>query len=289
MAQAMKQDAPAQNEQGFVTDMSVGEILRRTREHYKQSVEHVEANLRIRAEQIIAIENNDLEKLPAKVYAIGFVRSYSEYLGLDGDKMVDLFKYQSANASIDPVLAFPVGASDSKTPPLWIVGLSLITAIAICLIWWQNHKAERADIETIPPVPAELKAELNIPANPAPPQSQLSNEAFGPKAQASQTPQAPTSANIQKGIILKMTADSWVEIRDANDKVLIARDLKAGDQYFVPDNPSLTMSLGNAGGVSLSVDGIPLAPIGQPAEVVRNLSLDGAQLKARFALDNPAQ
>ena len=60
-----------QNDGTSFTDLPVGEILRRTRVHYKQSVEDIERALRIRASQIKAIETGDLEQLPGRVYAVG--------------------------------------------------------------------------------------------------------------------------------------------------------------------------------------------------------------------------
>lgn len=281
MAQAMHQDTPQHTAS---TDMSVGEILRRTREHYKQSIQEVERNLRIRAEQIQAIEENDVAKLPAKVYAIGFVRSYSEYLGLDGDKMVERFKQQSANIAADPVLNFPVAALDSKAPPIWIVVACLVVLIAISGVWLNGHRTQREAIETIPPVPVELQASTKPASEPA--RAELSNEPFGPSAPQKAVAQAPKAPS-QKGITLKMTDNSWVEIKDASGKTLISRVLESGDQYFVPDNANLTISLGNAGGVSISVDGVQLAPLGAHAQVIRNIPLDGTALKQRFAADIP--
>ena len=79
----------------FHTDMPVGEILRRTRTHYGLNLQQVEQILRIRASNLEALETGDVSQLPGRVYAIGFVRAYAEYLGLDGDKMVHLFKQQS--------------------------------------------------------------------------------------------------------------------------------------------------------------------------------------------------
>ncbi len=69
------------NDKNQAAEIPVGEILRRTRIHYKQSIQDIERALRIRADQIEAIENGSVEKLPGRVYAVGFIRTYSEYLG----------------------------------------------------------------------------------------------------------------------------------------------------------------------------------------------------------------
>src|SRR5690606_13898422 len=97
-------------------DLPVGEILRRGREHYNLSLNDVEAALRIRASQLGAIEQGRLDLLPGRVYAVGFVRAYAEYLGLDGGRIVQLFKAQSGESRKSPELHFPVAASESKVP-----------------------------------------------------------------------------------------------------------------------------------------------------------------------------
>ena len=90
----MTQHAIQQDGDFYRTDMPVGEVLRRAREHYGQSLRDVERNLRIRASQLAHLENGEYSALPGRVYVIGFIRSYSEYLGLNGDEMVNLYKRQ---------------------------------------------------------------------------------------------------------------------------------------------------------------------------------------------------
>src|SRR5688572_20077124 len=113
----MGQPAMTEENPHFQTDLSVGEILRRTRLHYNQTLPDIERALRIRASQLEALENGNYDQLPGRVYVIGFIRSYSEYLGLDGDKMVHLFKTQSGGKVAQPAsLGFQVPASDTKMP-----------------------------------------------------------------------------------------------------------------------------------------------------------------------------
>lgn len=58
--------------------------------------------------------------------------------------------------------------------------------------------------------------------------------------------------------------------------------LRAGDQYFVPDRPELTISIGNAGGVDLVVDGQILKTLGSSGEVVRDMPLNSQELKLKY-------
>ncbi len=88
-------------------------------------------------------------------------------------------------------------------------------------------------------------------------------------------------ANKDARIILRATADSWVQVRDGAQNVLLTRMLRAGDSYQVPDKADLWLLTGNAGGLEILVDGQRVAPLGGAGEVRRDVALDTAALKAR--------
>jgi len=266
----MSEPATEQKSDNF-TDLPVGEILRRTRVHYNRSIEDVESALRIQAKQIQAIETGDLSVLPARVYAIGFVRSYAEYLGLDGEKIVDLFKAQTGHAPAEPKLQFPEAPQTFSTPPLWVFVTIAAILCAILVGFLFNGSKPDIEPEPVPEVPAELTVE-----------ALEEKQATVPEPEPEQQEASQPAAEQPKGIVLKMLSNSWVEIRDQNNRKLISRVLEAGDQYFVPDRLDLSMSIGNAGGVEILVDGIALENIGESGQVLRNIPLNAGALKERF-------
>lgn len=267
-------------------DMSVGDILRRTREHYGYSTHDIENAIRIKAPQIAAIEAGDVENLPARVYAIGFVRAYAEYLRLDGEKIVQMFKEQTAGRNTNPQLDFPVAASDSKMPPPWLVLASVVMAFIVLFVLWSAPQDKSRDlVREIPPVPKELQigfTDIN---------SGFADPALDPLSSAAQSPPQTMEENgaiaeeqAPKGIILSITENSWVKIEDGSGKALVSRVLQAGDEYFVPDRPDLKMSIGNAGGVQIQVDGETLALLGEHGQVRRNIALNAQALKAQYSI-----
>lgn len=151
------------------TDMPVGEVLRRTREYYGLSLEDVEKSLRIRASQLAALEEGRVDQLPGRVYAIGFVRSYAEFLGLDGDKMIHLFKAQAVGGASKPELHFPVPASESKLPHAFILIGSFIAMVGLLMLLTRTEDYEHP--APVPAPPPEITAALGVT---------LSGEPFGP-------------------------------------------------------------------------------------------------------------
>lgn len=265
----------------FHTDMPVGEILRRTRVHYGQTLAQIESILRIRASQLEALELGDVSKLPGRVYAIGFVRSYSEYLGLDGDKMVHLFKEQSVGRKAKPDLSFPVPASESKVPNLAIIGGSLFGFLVLVgfvafLMFPKEGKNE------IPSVPEKLtKTQLSeAPAlvkTDTPPSANAADAAAVASGEDGAAPAAPPSAN---RVVIEIIEASWVQIVDAKGSAIVRQVLKAGDKYLVPDEKGLVMETGNAGGLKITVDGKALPSLGASGQIRRKISLDPDRLTA---------
>lgn len=66
----------------------VGEKLKFARTRKRISLETAEEETKIRAKYLEALENDEYDKFSSQVYAIGFLRRYSEFLGLDPEKII---------------------------------------------------------------------------------------------------------------------------------------------------------------------------------------------------------
>jgi cytoskeleton protein RodZ len=78
-------------------------------------------------------------------------------------------------------------------------------------------------------------------------------------------------------VVIRATADSWVQIRDTDQSTIFIRVLKAGESYRVPDHPGMSLRTGNAGGLEITVDGEPAPSIG-PNGAIRNVPLEPQSL-----------
>ena len=67
----------------------IGNSLREARERQGLGYPEIELATKIRAKYIRALEAEDFTSIPGDAYIRGFLRSYAEYLGLDGDVYVD--------------------------------------------------------------------------------------------------------------------------------------------------------------------------------------------------------
>ncbi len=256
----------------------VGEALRRTRRFYSKSLEDVEKSLRIRASQIDAIERGDMRSLPGRVYAIGFVRTYAEYLEIDGDKVVQLFKAQYMDNRTKADLSFKVPASETKTPPIWLATFLILVAAFGYSVWHTGQKSDRTVVMQVQDVPDEIKEHVNdeILASSI---DVVEEDEISQDAEAPVENMAEEDKPQKTGIILNIVNDCWVEIKDGDGKVIVSNILEKGDQYFVPNSPGLSMSLGNAANVEILVDGRMLKPLGGDGDVRRDIPLNTVYLK----------
>lgn len=86
---------------------SIGECLSRERQSNGKTLIDVSLELKIAPHHLIAIENDSFEALPGRAYAIGFVRSYAAYLGLDAQNLVARLKTEMAGPDVKLPVARP--------------------------------------------------------------------------------------------------------------------------------------------------------------------------------------
>src|SRR5258705_8385798 len=67
---------------------SIGQDLYKARQRSGKTLTDVWRETKIPSHHLIAIETSRFDALPGRVYAVGFVRSYSAYLGLDAETFV---------------------------------------------------------------------------------------------------------------------------------------------------------------------------------------------------------
>jgi cytoskeletal protein RodZ len=144
---------------------AVGATLRAARLRQGEELAEVAAVLRIRAVFLQAIEDGHFEALPGVPYAIGFVRTYSDHLGLDGADMVRRFKSEAAGLERKTNLSFPSPAPEGRVPGTAALLISLVAASVVFGGWYLYQKGTT---RLVPPVP-EVPERLANPAGTVPP------------------------------------------------------------------------------------------------------------------------
>jgi cytoskeleton protein RodZ len=170
---------------------TVGQDLRAARLRKGDDLTSVSRALKIRKDHIEAIEEDNLAGLPGKTYAVGFVRSYSAYLGLNAAQTVERFKAEisgRAEEGITPVTVIDEG-DDRRLPQGWRI---IVGVVVIALGYGGYHllTADRAVTNTpVPPLPVQY-----VPHPAAPPVASPQPQAAVQAAKAPAAPATPAMA-----------------------------------------------------------------------------------------------
>jgi cytoskeleton protein RodZ len=188
----------------------IGNSLREARLRQHLDFPELEQATKIRGKYLRALEDEQFDLLPAQTYVKGFLRSYAEYLGLDGQLYVD--EYNSR---------FVVGEDESPARPrrsappsrgvhvqsrvvlLTLLGIAAVTALVI-VAWTRGEP--------------QSKQPVGLASTPVQP------------VQPVRTPKAPTSS--VRLIVTAKRGNCWLEVHSgaATGRILFQGTLELGQR-----------------------------------------------------------
>lgn len=151
------QDSTTANPQDEpVSTHNVGALLRASRLRIGDELRYVAETLHIRYIFLEAIEDGRYDELPGTAYAIGFIRSYADYLGLDSDEVVRRYKAESTSRGGNADLIFPVPIPESSIPGGAIVFVGIVIALLAYGGWYVSTAKDGFLAGLVSPVPERL-------------------------------------------------------------------------------------------------------------------------------------
>ncbi len=117
---------------------SIGEKLRLAREQHTYTLDQVARDTHVARRFLQALEEEDFSAFPGETYAMGFLRTYAEYLGLDADELIGLF--HNLQIQEQPLPMNELLDTRRHIPPrlLYLGGGAAVVVIAIvALVLWQ--------------------------------------------------------------------------------------------------------------------------------------------------------
>ena len=142
----------------------VGIELKAARERLGTSRAEFASRLRIREPYIGAIEEGRFADLPGPAYAVGFIRSYADSVGLDGEDCISRFKQETAADADHTQLRFPAPEAESRLPGARLLAVSVLLVAGVYGGWYYLSSGDRTELELVPPVPERLLADDGVPA-----------------------------------------------------------------------------------------------------------------------------
>jgi cytoskeleton protein RodZ len=115
----------------------VGADLRAARERLGWTLPAIAAYLRIRLPFLEAIEDGRIGDLPGNAYAVGFLRTYAQALGLEPDEVARRFKAEAADVNRKTELAFPAPVPERGIPAGAVVLVGVVIAVGAYIGWYR--------------------------------------------------------------------------------------------------------------------------------------------------------
>jgi cytoskeleton protein RodZ len=118
---------------------SIGETLREARMRQRLDITDVEAQTKIRAKYLRALENEDFGMLPGPTFVKSFLRTYAEFLGLDPHLLVEEYRVRHDprdESELTPFARPPRGRQRRRPPrrPAWLPVVAAVVAILALLL-----------------------------------------------------------------------------------------------------------------------------------------------------------
>lgn len=277
---------------------TVGQDLREARLRRGDDLATVSRVLRIRKDHLEALEEDRLEALPGRTYAIGFVRSYADYLGLDAPACVERFKTENAGRSdgSPQVGVAPPDPDERRLPHGWIVMVIVVLGIVLYGGYYLARSADTLLKQPVAPVPARIASppvnNLSHAAivHRAPPVAAAPLPGTGMPAVPNANQTTTASAGVQPAtlppgqvfgqqnrgarVVLLVRAVTHVLVQGPGGRVYINRVLHPGDSYRVPDVVGLTLTTPDGGAIGLELDGQEMGTAGRRGQITEALSLN---------------
>jgi cytoskeleton protein RodZ len=245
---------------------SFGENLRRERELRGVDLREVADATKISIRFLQALEQDRVDILPGGIFPKAFVRQYARHLGLDADRLVAEFVYAHGGDPVPPRGTRSPVRVDEGGLPRGVVFLAVMLGL-LGLVGW---KLRGQAIRVTNPAPPSIAA---------PPATTFAHDRVYPAPSgASDAPANPG------GLVLTLAArrNSWVEAK-VDGTTVLNRVLKDGELQRLEARQEVVLSVGNAAGVAVTLNGRPLAPLGQDGEVKRNIVINAQTAPALLA------
>lgn len=267
-----------------------GRRLSEARQAQNLAAADVARQLKLSVSQVEALEEGRYHQLPGPIFVRGFIRNYARLVKLDPEALLSAagssLPQQAARPETPPSHDIPFPNAQAPRWPKYAVAAGVIFgALAVYEFAWNEPEGAPARAVAVTPVavPPKPKLEGLPPAQPtgepfvSPPATKAATEAvtipqpLAPvTAAAEPDPQSPPRRG-EKRVRLDFNQESWVEIRDRNERVIFSQLNRPGTTQEVSGLPPLSVVVGNAHGVKMTYGD-------QPVDLARHTKIDVARL-----------
>jgi cytoskeleton protein RodZ len=247
--------------------MSLGSVIRQARIDAGLSIDDLSERTSIRAGLLKEIESDDFTKCGGETYARGHLRNIAPLLKMDAGVLLELYENEQSMQprGIQEMLAennVMTNPVDKKTIS-WktLAGISLATLALLGAVQIIISNSKTTEISS-----PEAVATESATADP----TNTSEAQPTPTATSTPTTVRDTYSS-GTGVSVKVAAsrgNSWLFVSDANGTTLYSGQIRSGQNLNFSSSTRVSLKVGNAGAVDVSVNGKGAQQIGDDGEVI---------------------
>lgn len=242
---------------------SPGSVIAQARAARNLTTAEVAQHLKFGTKQIEALEADDYARLPGATFVRGMIRSYAKLLQIDAEPLLkDLSRrHIPAEVTVDlraKKIPFPDGQKRATRVYVLLTAAILLAVVAVAYEWRMHPDATGEVVFVAPPkLSVQPKIEAPSPALSVVPASEQSKESKGAVLVTVPVVPAAMPAGLKR-IQLEFQQDSWVEIKQADGRILLSQLNASGARKVVNGVPPFEIVIGNAPSVRLTYDNEPV-------------------------------
>ncbi len=261
----------------------VGQILKKNRIRKKLLLSDVSKELKISEEILNNIENNYLQNDIDIIFILGHLRAYCSFLNLNETELVSKFKSEhlpneNKNFEIKRPIVEKNFFISNKVKSFCLI---LIIFSSFYFLFIEVDKADReyAIIPELPENYVSIVEQANLDyefQNQAIDKVKEKNfaKADNKFSSSSAIASLPKDENYKPMIItLKILNDTWVQIRNKDDEIILSQLMNKNDEYSYDLESNYSITSGNAGHILVIIDQVVRGKIGKKGQVVDSLVL----------------
>lgn len=248
--------------------MSLGSVISASRNSAGMSIDQLADATSLRPGLLREMENDNFVNCGGETYARGHLRNIAVALKVNPETFLSLYVEEQSTEhrkmqdllTETNVLKPPKERKNVSWKALASISLACIVIAGVAQIIISNSKTVTVERMIVKPAPTV-----------SPSESASSVESAAPSANNEQAEAEMTGA-----IVVEISASrgkSWLFANDATGKTLFSGQLRLGSTRIIASDAIISLRVGNAGALDLTVNGKKMDSIGADGEVV-NLSFD---------------
>lgn len=226
--------------------LGAGELLRKARDKAGLTQTYIARRLNMAESAIAHIEAENFAALPSAIFVKGYLKNYAQCVGVKSEEVLAAYqRYLDAQQETPKLRKRERIKAATSDPVMRLLGiLSVLLFVLTSVYFWNEQQAE----ELMPATEQVAVVEAGT----------VSGKTHIEAVDLSVSSESAKATPPEAALLVQFIDSSWLEVRDADDKVLFNGVKLAGEEVNLTSQSFFDVAIGNAAAVKLSYNSAPV-------------------------------